>query len=345
MLLLSGGAVLLSRRGGSAPEQQSKKRMCRLVGISMLLLMAVVLVSVVVSHLGPRGGRRDAFASANLFFIALATPYLYLLSHTIRFGRLPSRAKTLPQFLSLLLPVGFLFSGGWRWLQAAMVYAVAYALGVLAYHALWFRWHRELWKKYDDRYRRQSVWQLWLILVPVAAHMMVYVWCLSRQSLSAFYGYFAAGIALWGAAFHRTCFYNPCPSEERGCIDQIDPPESAASLPAPLRSLIARGLAQAEAEGLHLKTDVDLDAYAQYVGTNRTYLSRYFNQVQNTTFYDYLNARRLEYAKQLLLRGGCRIKDVAFDCGYIDLTTFRRNFKKYVGCPPKQYADQSRPKP
>lgn len=339
MELLSGGAVLLSRRDQSTPGQQAKSTMCRLLGSTMLLFMVLLLVSVILTHTGSRSEHGTAFVAANITFIAIAAPYLYLLSHTIRYGKLPSRGKTLPHFLSLLLPAGWLVTASEHWMQAAMIYAAACAVGVPVYHGLWFKWHREMWKKYDDRYRRQSVWQMWLILVPVATHILLYVWCLSQQSLNAFYGYFAAGIVLWGAAFHRTCFYNPSPAEETDCIADLDPQDDSASLPAPLRNQIARGLARAEEAQLHLKTDIDLDTYAQFVGTNRTYLSRYFNQVLSTTFYDYLNAHRLEHAKELMRQGGCRIKDVAFSCGYIDITTFRRNFKKYVGCPPKQFAD------
>lgn len=342
MELLSGGAVLLSRRNPSTPALQSKSRMCRLLGITMLLFMMLLLVCVILTHTGAPGTNGAAFVTANLLFIALASPYLYLLSYTIRYGQLPPRRLTLPHFLSLLLPAGHLCTADERWLTAAMVYAAACAVGVPLYHALWYRWHRELWVKYDDRYRRQSVWQLCLILVPVACHMLLYVWCLAQRSLGAFYGYFAAGIVLWGAAFHRTCFYTPCPAEEGGCIAEIESPDDGNSLPSPLRNQIARGLQEAECKQLHLKTDIDLDAYAQFVGTNRTYLSRYFNQVLSTTFYDYLNTHRLEYAKELMQQDDCRIKDVAFLCGYIDITTFRRNFKKYVGCPPKQYADKIR---
>lgn len=342
MELLSGGSVLLSRRDRSTPALQSKCRMCRLLGITMLLFMTLLLVCVILTHTGNHGEQGHAFIAANIFFISLAAPYIYLLSHTIRYGMLPPRRRLAPIFATLLLPAGYLVTADERWMKWAMVFAAASAVGIPLYHGIWFRRHREMWKKYDDRYRRQSVWQMWLILVPVALHMLLYVWCLAQRSLSAFYGYFAAGIALWGASFHRTYFYNPCPTEEGGCIAELDQQEDPSSLPAPLRNQIARGLEQAEAERLHLKTDIDLDAYAQFVGTNRTYLSRYFNQVLNTTFYDYLNANRLEYAKELMRKGDIRIKDVAFLCGYIDITTFRRNFKKYVGCPPKQFADHEK---
>lgn len=36
------------------------------------------------------------------------------------------------------------------------------------------------------------------------------------------------------------------------------------------------------------------------VGTNRTYLSRFFNQENGKTFYDYVNNYRVKYAEQLL---------------------------------------------
>lgn len=342
MMLLSGGVVLINISRTVGESGRAKKHLCNLVGAIMILYFIVVLIGVIVSHVMPQGGKSAPFFFFNILLLSLSTPLLYLVSHIIRYSKYPNKGKILLQYLSLLLPLFYLFTCRHIIFLLTLIYVVVYCVVLLVYHALWFKWHKDLWLKYNDIYRKQSVWMLWLILVPMIIHAVLYVGCLADHSPDAFYGYFIAAIVLWCAAFHRTYRYNPCPSEEKECIAEVELAEhtstdNSVQLPPPLRLQISKALKRAEEEKLHLRPDVNLDTYAQYVGTNRTYVSRYFNQELNTTFCDYINHLRLDHAKQLLQQDGrVRISDVACQCGYIDVSTFRRNFKKYEGCSPKE---------
>lgn len=342
MLLVSGGGLLVTLQGNGSTAQRAKKRVCHLVGVIMLLFFVMVLINLIVSHTREQAGRTHLFIGFNILFLAIVTPLLFLVSYNIRNSRHPSQRRILLQYTSLLLPLAYYFIQERIVLLITLAYVTVYSMFVFVNHSLWFYWRKDMWLRYNHLYKKQSVWQMLLILVPIELNAILYVILLATPSLNAYYGYFVAGILLWGVAFYRTGFYNPCPTEEEECIADIEklealPEESGVQLSASLRNKISQSLQAAESEKLYLRQDVNLDTYAQYIGTNRTYVSRYLNQELNTTFCDYVNRLRLAYAKKLLAeQGKIRIADVASQCGYTDVTTFRRNFKKYEGCNPKE---------
>ena len=84
-----------------------------------------------------------------------------------------------------------------------------------------------------------------------------------------------------------------------------------------------------------------LQKLAQYLGTNRQYLSNYINQVKHMTFYDYINEFRLAEAKTLLDGKGTdnqySLEDISVMSGFNSYATFLRSFKKKYGTTPSQY--------
>lgn len=83
-----------------------------------------------------------------------------------------------------------------------------------------------------------------------------------------------------------------------------------------------------------LNPDLKLGDMAEIVGTNRTYLSRHLNEVLHTTFYDYVNGLRLDYALQLMKQTDYSITAIAAMSGFNSYSTFRRIFIAKYGKPP-----------
>lgn len=80
---------------------------------------------------------------------------------------------------------------------------------------------------------------------------------------------------------------------------------------------------------------------ANEIGTNRTYLSEFLNKEMSTTFYDYVNNLRLEYAEHLLSLSDTEkkltLEYVMEKAGFNSLSTFRRAFQKRYGVSPSKY--------
>lgn len=102
----------------------------------------------------------------------------------------------------------------------------------------------------------------------------------------------------------------------------------------------AERIRELERERFYLDCGINIDWVANALGTNRHYVSDYFNKVQHTTFSEYINNLRLEYSTHLLRRGRVQLSDIAFSAGFNSDHTFRRLFKQKYGCTPTQYVDK-----
>lgn len=83
-----------------------------------------------------------------------------------------------------------------------------------------------------------------------------------------------------------------------------------------------------EAKG-YLDQGITLQRIATEMKSNRTYLSEYINTTYNTTFRDWVTARRLDEAKQLLQQEPqATISDIALRIGFASAASFSRAFTR-----------------
>lgn len=94
-----------------------------------------------------------------------------------------------------------------------------------------------------------------------------------------------------------------------------------------------------EQQELYLNYDLTINDLAKAIGTNRTYLSQYFNTVKHTTFYDYINQLRITKKSIPLMQQHPEytLEYVAAKSGFKSISTFRRAFLKLTGSNPRQY--------
>lgn len=76
---------------------------------------------------------------------------------------------------------------------------------------------------------------------------------------------------------------------------------------------------------------------AQQYGITMHHLRYCFDKDIGKTPLEYLTELRMERARQLIISGNERIKDVAARCGYTDSYYFSRCFKKYYGVSPDAF--------
>lgn len=91
-----------------------------------------------------------------------------------------------------------------------------------------------------------------------------------------------------------------------------------------------------EANLLFCNPELSLQDLSIAIGTNRTYLSKWFAD-NETTFYSYINKLRIDYAARLLLTTDDSIKTIQTDAGFASKTTFRKYFLDHFGCSPSEY--------
>lgn len=87
----------------------------------------------------------------------------------------------------------------------------------------------------------------------------------------------------------------------------------------------------------HYKEAISLKVLADIAHFSPTYLSRMFHQEMGCTLCNYINKKRIENAKRLLLKTEQSIQEIAIDCGFINISHFNRVFKNLVGKSPMEY--------
>ena len=87
----------------------------------------------------------------------------------------------------------------------------------------------------------------------------------------------------------------------------------------------------------NLFSDITIEQLAFLCNKSLSSFKREFKKIYQESPARYIKSRRLEKAATMLLTTQDRITDIAFDCGYIDLTTFSSSFQKKFGQSPRQY--------
>ena len=73
------------------------------------------------------------------------------------------------------------------------------------------------------------------------------------------------------------------------------------------------------------------------IGLNPSYFSSIFKKETGKNFIDYLNAVRIENAKQLLIENSLTVMDICEAVGFNDIKYFTKRFKKETGLSPSDY--------
>ena len=88
-----------------------------------------------------------------------------------------------------------------------------------------------------------------------------------------------------------------------------------------------------------LTADLSLNALATTLNVSASYLSTLFKKETGKTLTEYVNSRRIEYAKKLLKTTNLQIQTVAGLCGIDDVHYFSKMFKNIVGLTPKAFRE------
>lgn len=87
----------------------------------------------------------------------------------------------------------------------------------------------------------------------------------------------------------------------------------------------------------HYKEPISRSEIARAVGYAESHISRLFRGTMRTSLPDYINALRIEEAKELLAGTDMTISRISDALGFGSLRNFGRAFKKHTGTTPKEY--------
>ncbi len=87
----------------------------------------------------------------------------------------------------------------------------------------------------------------------------------------------------------------------------------------------------------NIEYKIDLELLAQIFHYNEKYLGRLFKKKTGLSFSEYVNLRRVERGKELLISGNDTVINISSRIGFNNVTYFNRMFKKHYGVTPSEY--------
>lgn len=95
---------------------------------------------------------------------------------------------------------------------------------------------------------------------------------------------------------------------------------------------------------LNYARDINVEELAQVSHMSLTHFRRVFLRYMDVAPSEYVNLVRIQKACELLSKNHEGLSEVAAKVGFPVLSTFIRNFKKIVGCPPNQWRNREQDK-
>lgn len=84
-------------------------------------------------------------------------------------------------------------------------------------------------------------------------------------------------------------------------------------------------------------TRITISDMARHENLSVFHFCHFFKSVSGKTVVEYLNEYRIDRSSHILISSNDKIMDIAFECGFQNLSYFIKLFKKYKGCTPSEY--------
>ncbi len=260
--------------------------------------------------------------------------YVFILTELCRPETLHIRTIILHELPFVLLPALYIITRNTVFYFADVAWAAIYGFG----YAIWGvvnipRYHRLLKEHFSYG---ENINLYWLRYILLSFFVILSLWivdCLIIH-INIEAGYMLGSLTIW----MFICYFL---YKHESVIDELCEPsvqvESVANPDdntAKLKELI---IDLFENQRVYLNPQLKLSDVASMVNSNRTYVSRFFNDYHGKTFFEYVNEYRVRYAKTLLKTSVKKIEEIAELSGFSSRQSFHRIFNKIAGYTPEQY--------
>lgn len=264
--------------------------------------------------------------------------YSFVLMELVKPGWFSWSKAILLEIPFLLLPLFFIATGHPIWYYILTAWGAVY--GCTTFILMFFlisRYHKQLRERFSYQ---ENINLNWLLAILNSFFLILLVWIVSCLMIDVNFDniYMLCSLGLW----MFICYFvyrHESVIDELSDVDVVpieQSEEEASGLAAEVQRLF-------EVEKIYLNPKLKLSDVARAAGTNRTYLSRFFNRENGQTFYDYVNNYRIRFAEQLLKSSNATLIEVAEKAGFNSLSTFRRVFVANHGCSPIEYRNNNKP--
>lgn len=268
--------------------------------------------------------------------------YSFVLMELVKPGWLSWRKGVFLEIPFVILPLLYLMTEQLFWFYVIAGCSVLY--GVVTFVLTFFfisQYHRALRERFSYE---ENINLHWLRAILVSFFFILAVWACSSMMFDVDFDNLYLGLSLIMWMFISYFVY-----KHESVIDELENMDLEHDMAEDMDSSLDNKDYHLQAhlsemvkdlfenQKLYLNPKLKLFDVATMVGTNRTYLSRFFNQENGKTFYDYVNNYRVKHAEALLESTDKPLVVIAEESGFNSQSTFRRVFIGVHDCSPSEY--------
>lgn len=305
----------------------------RIVGIQMAIIVLQCFKDLFFMTDDLDAASRTWMIATSADMIAVP-PYVFILIELIKPGTLNARTIIAHELPFVILPTAFIATDMKIFYQIDVAWAMVY--GLIA--AIWAlieipKYHRLLRERFSYT---ENINLNWLRCILVSFFVILALWLadctVAHLGVEAMY--MLGSMVVW----MFTCYFL---YKHHSVIDELGEPAATEKEPSPaddnLDRLRESILDLFDNQQIYLNPQLKLSDVASLTGTNRTYVSRFFNNSHGKTFFEFVNEYRVRHAKTLLSTSSDKLEIVAEQCGFNSRQSFHRVFSRIAGCTPEQY--------
>lgn len=249
------------------------------------------------------------------------------------------RAIVFHELLFVVPFVLFAITGDIVFYYAEVLEAAIYGIG----YAMWTvfaipKYHAQLKQRFSYT---ENINLNWLRVIFVSFLFILVLWIVDcmRADYATEALYMTSSLVVW--MFLSYFIYR-----HKSVLDELsdstcaDTPEAAEATETEMSEIGKRISYLFDKEQIFLNPNLKVSDIAAAIGTNRTYVSAFFNREADCTFYDYVNKLRIEYACKLLVSSDESIVLIAEKSGFNSSQSFIRVFSKIKHTSPTKYRKQ-----
>ena len=87
----------------------------------------------------------------------------------------------------------------------------------------------------------------------------------------------------------------------------------------------------------YASTDISVEMLCEQMHYSRSFFSHFFKSVAGVSLPEYINQKRVRQAQALMRSTNMTNAEIARSVGYTDPAYFMKQFKRLVGCTPREY--------
>lgn len=311
------------------------ERLSRLVMALMAIIAAQCLIDLTSLH-HILMDKSFVWSILTLSDMVAVPFYAFILMELCRPGSVNARVLAVHLLPFLLLPVLFVATHSMLFYYIEVVWVTVYGVGCAVWTAIAIRRYNIVLHQqfsYDDNINLG-----WLKGILVFFFAILSLWVLDSIITSVWLEclYMLGSLAMWAFLAYFIYKHETVIGELKSApVSKVGAAKEESVLAAKIRSLF-------DVDKVFLKPNLKLADIATMTGSNRTYVSRFFNDELQTTFFDFVNGYRVKYAKELLRTSSEKIDVIAEKCGYNSRQSFHRVFNKFAGTTPEQFRSKTK---